>query len=111
MTFNIILIRYLNNLHFSVVTLSFGLWGSFLSIVASFITLGEIQFPATCTEGFILFAIAVCSFLHQFLLTLALQWEQAGPVALAKTSDCVFAFILQYFVLGVVPDIFRQVKT
>jgi hypothetical protein len=39
--------------------------------------------------------LAVFSFAGQILLTMALQREQAGPVAIARSADVVFAFIWQ----------------
>ncbi len=42
----------------------------------------------------------------QILLTLALQLENAGPVAVARTADIVFAFIWQVLFFKEVPNIF-----
>lgn len=39
--------------------------------------------------------LAIFSFAGQILLTMALQREQAGPVAIARSADIVFAFIWQ----------------
>lgn len=48
----------------------------------------------------------MCSFAGQVLLTLALQVENAGPVAIARTSDIVFAFIWQILFFKEVPNIY-----
>lgn len=43
------------------------------------------------------------------MLTLALQLENAGPVALARTADIVFAFIWQVLFFKEVPNIYSLV--
>lgn len=40
------------------------------------------------------------------MLTLALQVEHAGPVAIARTSDIVFAFLWQIIFFKETPNIF-----
>lgn len=47
--------------------------------------------------------IAVLGLLGQVLTTMALQREKAGPVTLIHTTQIIMGFLLQYFVLGVVP--------
>lgn len=42
----------------------------------------------------------------QILLTLALQMENAGPVAIARSADIVFAFIWQIVFFKDVPNAF-----
>ena len=42
----------------------------------------------------------------QILLTLSLQMENAGPVAIARSSDIVFAFIWQIVFFKDVPNVF-----
>lgn len=50
--------------------------------------------------------LAVFSFAGQILLTMALQHEQAGPVAIARSADIVFAFIWQVMFFGEIPSFF-----
>lgn len=45
-------------------------------------------------------------FTGQILLTLALQLEHAGPVAIARTSDIVFAFIWQILFFKEIPNVY-----
>ena len=42
-------------------------------------------------------------------ITLALQYEEAGPIALCRTCDVIFSFVWQFAFLGIVPDLFRYV--
>jgi drug/metabolite transporter (DMT)-like permease len=40
-------------------------------------------------------------------INLALKLENAGPVTLIRSCDVIFAFLLQFIFLGVVPDLLR----
>ncbi|XP_076801614.1 solute carrier family 35 member G1-like isoform X1 [Clavelina lepadiformis] len=53
-----------------------------------------------------LFLSALFAIIGQLFTTLALQRERAGPVASINTSQLVFAIILEYIILGVVPTTF-----
>lgn len=48
--------------------------------------------------------LALFSFGGQILLTLALQMEQAGPVAIARSADIVFAFIWEIIFFNEIPN-------
>lgn len=48
--------------------------------------------------------LALFSFGGQILLTLALQMEQAGPVAIARSADIVFAFIWEILFFNEIPN-------
>jgi len=72
-------------------------FGAF-AIVQTFLTtwaLGELCLPACGRDRYLMVLLAVFSFAGQILLTMALQREQAGPVAIARSADVVFAFIWQ----------------
>lgn len=56
------------------------------------------------SDRWLVLALAILSFLGQILLTLALQLEQAGPVALARSSDIFFAFIWQMIFFKEAPN-------
>jgi drug/metabolite transporter (DMT)-like permease len=90
--------KYFANLskgiHFSVIMSTFGAF----AIVQTFLTtwaLGELCLPACGRDRYLMVLLAVFSFAGQILLTMALQHEQAGPVAIARSADVVFAFIWQ----------------
>ncbi|CAL8125739.1 unnamed protein product [Orchesella dallaii] len=100
-----VIIRYLKDVHVSVLTLVLGCWGTFVSIVGSVIV-GEFRLPHSLEHWALAGALAVITLLGQILLTLALQCEQAGPVALIRTADCLFAFVLQFILLNTLPDMF-----
>ncbi|XP_057294786.1 solute carrier family 35 member G1-like [Hydractinia symbiolongicarpus] len=51
----------------------------------------------------LLMLIGLLSFVHLMFVAESLQFEEAGPVALVRNADCVYAFVLQYTILGVVP--------
>uniref|UniRef100_T1JH76 EamA domain-containing protein n=1 Tax=Strigamia maritima TaxID=126957 RepID=T1JH76_STRMM len=74
-----VLLRHLKDVHYSVIMLTFAI----IAIVMS----------------------ASATFAGQILLTKALQFEQAGPVAIYRTSDIVFAFIWQSIFFKEVPNL------
>lgn len=51
----------------------------------------------------LLFLIGVLSVVHLLFVAESLQFEDAGPAALIRNADCVYAFALQYGVLGIAP--------
>lgn len=89
-----VLLRALKSVHFAVIMSNFGAFGLIYSIVIG-IWLGGLCWPLCGTERLLVVALAVFSFFGQILLTLALKLEHAGPVAICRTCDIVFAFIWQ----------------
>lgn len=63
--------------------------------MVSYFVFGQLCLPVCGSDRYLVLALAVFSFLGQILLTLSLQLEQAGPVALARSSDILFAFVWQ----------------
>ncbi|XP_028893735.1 solute carrier family 35 member G1 isoform X2 [Zeugodacus cucurbitae] len=97
-----ILLRALKGLHFSVIMTNFGAF----ALVYTFIVCGSIGalcWPACGRDRWLVVVLGIFSFLGQILLTLSLQMEQAGPVAIARCADIVFAFIWQIMFFGETP--------
>ena len=72
-------------------------FGAF-AILQTFLTtwaMNELCLPACGHDRYLMVLLAIFSFAGQILLTMALQHEQAGPVAIARSADVVFAFIWQ----------------
>lgn len=72
-----VIIRYLKDVHVSIMTFVLGCWGTLQSVVCSII-IGEFTLPQTVEHWGLAVALAVITLLGQVGLTLALQWEQAG---------------------------------
>jgi drug/metabolite transporter (DMT)-like permease len=98
-----VLLRALKRLHFSVIMANFGSFAIIQTVLVTFI-LGELCIPRCGTDRILVVFLALFSFGGQILLTVALQVEQAGPVALARTADIVFAFLWQVLFFGEVPN-------
>eukprot|EP00112_Aurelia_sp_Birch-Aquarium-sp1_P020640 Seg5371.1 transcript_id=Seg5371.1/GoldUCD/mRNA.D3Y31 product="putative transport protein YPL264C" protein_id=Seg5371.1/GoldUCD/D3Y31 len=49
--------------------------------------------------------VGLLSFVHLLFVAEALQLEDAGPASLVRNADIVYAFILQYFFLGIKPEV------
>lgn len=96
-------LRALKGLHFSVVMTNFG---SFALVYTMLVTwsVDAMCWPYCGTERWLVIALGVFSFLGQILLTISLQLEQAGPVAIARSADIVFAFIWQVMFFKEVPN-------
>lgn len=98
-----VLLRALKGIHFSVIMTNFG---SFALIQTTFISwiIGALCLPRCGTDRLLVVALALFSFAGQILLTLALQIEQAGPVAIARSTDIVFAFFWQVLFFNEIPN-------
>ncbi|XP_049942187.1 solute carrier family 35 member G1 [Schistocerca serialis cubense] len=98
-----VLLRALKGLHFAVVMCNFGAFALVqTTLVAA--ALGALCMPRCGFDRFLVVALALLSFGGQILLTMSLQLEQAGPVAIARSADIVFAFIWQLLFFKEVPN-------
>jgi drug/metabolite transporter (DMT)-like permease len=87
-------------------TLVFGVIGVLQAAILSQ-TMGNFTLPAGLYDSLLLSGLALLSFIGQMTIILALKFEQAGPVALVRSCDVIFGFVLQFIFLGVVPDAYR----
>lgn len=100
-----VLLRALKGLHFSVIMTNFGGFALCYTMLVSW-WLGALCWPQCGADRWLVVALAVFSFLGQILLTLSLQLEQAGPVAIARSADIVFAFVWQVLFFGEIPNVY-----
>jgi len=98
-----VLLRALKGLHFSVIMTNFGSFALVQTLLVTW-ALGALCIPRCGLDRLLVVALALFSFGGQILLTLALQLEQAGPVAIARSADIVFAFIWQVLFFQEVPN-------
>ncbi|KAJ8939343.1 hypothetical protein NQ318_005704 [Aromia moschata] len=98
-----VLLRALKGIHFSVIMTNFGAFALFQCVLVTYL-IGALCLPACGADRYLIVALALFSFLGQILLTLALQMEQAGPVAIARSSDIVFAFVWQVLFFDEIPN-------
>lgn len=100
------LMRYLQNVHYSIINLTSGVWGTLQSAGLA-LFLDKLTFPRSPTEALIVTGAGLVFSVGQNFLALSLQLEHAGPVSLLRTSEVIFAFGWQLLFLNVVPDSFR----
>ncbi|XP_065095197.1 solute carrier family 35 member G1 [Ochlerotatus camptorhynchus] len=100
-----VLLRALKGLHFSVIMTNFGAFALVYTLIVCYY-LGAICWPLCGSDRLLVIALALFSFGGQILLTLALQYEQAGPVAIARSADIVFAFIWQIMFFKETPNVY-----
>lgn len=98
-----VLLRALKGIHFSVIMTNFGVIALVQSLFITWL-IGALCLPPCGIDRILIVALAVFSFGGQILLTLALQLEQAGPVAIARSSDIIFAFIWQVLFFNESPN-------
>ncbi|OWR47800.1 putative Transmembrane protein [Danaus plexippus plexippus] len=98
-----VLLRVLKGLHFSVIMTNFGAIATMQTLFFS-IMFGVLCMPNCGTERFLVLCLAIFSYLGQILLTMSLQMEQAGPVAIARSADIVFAFFWQVMFFNEIPS-------
>jgi drug/metabolite transporter (DMT)-like permease len=108
-------VRYLRKVHYGVVMVAYGYVGSLECILVALIFAWAkgISFfdifvvPREWEHLGYMSLVAIFSMIGQTLLVLALQYENAGPVSLLRTCDIIFNFVLQYFINGDKPDMWR----
>jgi hypothetical protein len=98
--------RYLQNVHHSLINLTFGVFGT-IQCVSLTMFLDKLEFPKSLSEAAIMSTTGFIFCLGQTFLAVALQLEQVGPISLLRSSEVLFAFCLQLIFLKVVPDLFR----
>lgn len=96
-------LRALKGLHFSVIMTNFGAFALVYTLVICWWN-GVLCLPVCSVDRWLIVALGVFSFLGQILLTVSLQMEQAGFVAIARSADIVFAFIWQIIFFGESPN-------
>lgn len=100
-----VLLRALKGIHFSVIMTNFGAFALVMCVLVTW-SIGGLCIPRCGFDRYLIVALALFSFGGQILLTLALQLEQAGPVAIARSSDIVFAFVWQVLFFEEIPNRF-----
>lgn len=100
-----VLLRALKGIHFSVIMTNFGSFACVQCLLVTYL-IGGLCLPPCGSDRYLIVALAIFSFLGQILLTVALQIEQAGPVAIARSSDIVFAFVWQVMFFNEIPNKF-----
>lgn len=100
---SMVVLRYLRGVHVSMVTLSFGIYGTLISAIGCTI-ISRFDLPSTGEHIALALCLSICTFFAQVGITIAMKYEQAGAVAIVRSCDTIFAFILQFIVLGTTPD-------
>jgi len=86
LTIHYVALRYIRSVHHALVNLFFALWGLAECIVVACV-MGVLEVPKDFREVGLIITTAFLAFFAQTCITLALKYEQAGPVALVRTSE------------------------
>lgn len=105
-----ILLRMLKSLHHTVIIFNFSLVSLFITLPLILYT-GDFCLPPFGYKRWMIVLLAVLSFLGQILKTKALQMEEAGPIAIARSADVIFAYLWQFLFFQEVPDLFTIIGT
>lgn len=103
-----VLMRALKGLNVSVIMTNVGAFALVYTVLAAWL-LGAICWPPHCTDRLAILALAIFGGLGQALLTISLKLERAGPVAIARSADIVFAFMWQVMFFKTVPNVYSIV--
>ncbi|XP_053167831.1 solute carrier family 35 member G1 isoform X2 [Hemicordylus capensis] len=98
----VILRKVGKSVHYFLSIWYYAVIGLIVCIIALFV-IDEWSLPHCGIDRFLLVLIGMLGLGGQIFLTKALQIEKAGPVAIMKTMDVVFAFIFQILFLNHLP--------
>lgn len=98
-----VILRALKGIHFSVIMSNFGAFGLLYTVIVSWF-MNVLCMPYCNSDRWLVVALGAFSFLGQILLTISLQIEEAGPVAIARSADIVFAFFWQTVFFKEIPN-------
>ncbi|KAK9400708.1 SLC35G1: Solute carrier family 35 member G1 [Crotalus adamanteus] len=98
----VILRKVGKSVHYFLSIWYYAIIGLIVCIIALFI-MDAWTLPNCGIDRFLLISIGLLGLGGQIFLTKALQIEKAGPVAIMKTMDVVFAFIFQVLFLNHIP--------
>jgi len=101
---SIVVVRKLGlNVHFSVSMLYYAAINISFIIVFRLITGQTFSF---CSNHFLVtISAGLAFFIAQIFATMAFQRQKAGSVALIRSSEVLFLFLLQYLVMGEIPTV------
>lgn len=102
----ILCLRFLQNVHHGVLNTFLYLW-AFLSTLPFAIAFGYAGIPDSTWDLVGCLGVGALWALGNTFLVLALQVEEAGVVALIRTSEVIFTFCWQAIILGIMPDYIR----
>ncbi|CAL8125840.1 unnamed protein product [Orchesella dallaii] len=99
----LILMRKIRKTHFALMMIVGGAFGMFGCGISAYL-LGLLKIPDNETDVILIIVLSLLTFLGQAFFVLAVKYEKAGPLSIARTSESIFAFLWQFLFLGVVPD-------
>ena len=95
-------LRRLQGVHWSATVLVFGVVGAAMSY-AVWLGTGAAGSPTGAADWLLVLALGALTVLMQLAFTVACQLEQAGPVAVVRTCEIVFAVVWQVALFRTVP--------
>lgn len=93
------------NLDVMVTLFYVGIVGTFMSISVSADSINHLTFGNNWKVSILLFFVAFLSFIHVLFIAEALLLEEAGTCAMIRNADSIYAFVLQYAILKVSPQV------
>ncbi|ODM99841.1 Solute carrier family 35 member G1 [Orchesella cincta] len=98
-----IILRYLKDIHFSVVSIFIGTGGILFGVVYTS-AFTEWVMPSNTMEFILLITLAVLVCLSSITIVIALQNEEAFVVSLVRSCDTIFSFIWEMCISQKYPD-------
>ncbi|XP_021958875.2 solute carrier family 35 member G1 isoform X2 [Folsomia candida] len=104
----LILMRNIRQTHFSLMLLVGGGWGVGQSGAMGW-ALDVLKVPDTIWVWSLLGCLGLMTFLGQIGIIMALKYENAGPVAVIRSSEVLFAYLWQLQFFSIYPDVYSAV--
>ena len=82
-----------------------GIVGTLMGISISVASIKHLTFGNNWKVWILLFFVAFLSFIHVLFIAEALLLEEAGTCAVIRNADSIYAFVLQYAILKVPPQV------
>ncbi|GIY09109.1 solute carrier family 35 member G1 [Caerostris extrusa] len=107
LSITLVSLRKMQDVHFSVILLYFGVLGSLENVILTYI-FEDFVLPRCGWDAILVMLVGVFGFTGHCFLTLSLQTEEAGLVSVMKSStDIVISLILQVIFFSAVPDFYN----
>ncbi|CAK8692765.1 solute carrier family 35 member G1-like [Clavelina lepadiformis] len=95
------------SVHYTLSLVYYSWEGFFISLTYLLVT-DEFRSPCFSDVGYVVL-VSCFGLVGQIFMTIALQVERAGPVTLVQTTQIIFAFTFQYFLLNVTPNMYSGI--
>ncbi|XP_013399657.1 solute carrier family 35 member G1 [Lingula anatina] len=100
-----VIVRKISHVHYTTIIFCFGVWGMIQTFV-SLLAVQGLKDPPTGLPRILIMLIGVFSFLGQIFFTIAMKYENAGPISVTRASEVPLAYLWQYVFFSEIPTLY-----